>query len=278
MGLRVRCRLRHRSHQRLCAQALRRRDLQSLPGRGSRGAGRGHELQARLYDQDRPVVRRIRWRRRGGQTIAWAISGRDVCRNNPDPDCLAARAVGPLPPGEYVFALRQSAADQLGAEDQAQRRRRLLEASCGTRSASPRSKSPAMLARRNIAIHVRLKGEMSEACIGLEPKGWALCRGADQGRARERAQRLHRRATSASRRRAAAGRGLGLLADELVQVGPSEHRIAPAMRREVRRLFWPSCRTSLRALAAPSSHSDLRFRKASIRSSASFPASVSRLN
>ena len=31
----------------------------------------------------------------------------------------------------------------------------------------------AMLARGNIAIHVRLKGEMSEACIGLEPKGWA---------------------------------------------------------------------------------------------------------
>ena len=31
----------------------------------------------------------------------------------------------------------------------------------------------AILARRNIAIHVRLKGEMSEACIGLEPNGWA---------------------------------------------------------------------------------------------------------
>ena len=31
----------------------------------------------------------------------------------------------------------------------------------------------AILARGNIAIHMRLKGEMSEACIGLEPKGWA---------------------------------------------------------------------------------------------------------
>jgi hypothetical protein len=39
-----------------------------------------------------------------GKTIAWAISGREACRNNPDPDCLAARAIGPLPPGEYVFA------------------------------------------------------------------------------------------------------------------------------------------------------------------------------
>ena len=39
-----------------------------------------------------------------GKTIAWAISGREACRNNPDPDCLAARAVGPLPPGEYSFA------------------------------------------------------------------------------------------------------------------------------------------------------------------------------
>src|SRR5262249_5111314 len=31
----------------------------------------------------------------------------------------------------------------------------------------------AMLARGNIAIHVRLKGEMSEACLGLGPNGWA---------------------------------------------------------------------------------------------------------
>jgi hypothetical protein len=31
----------------------------------------------------------------------------------------------------------------------------------------------AMRARGNIAIHVRLKGEMSEACLALEPKGWA---------------------------------------------------------------------------------------------------------
>ena len=29
-----------------------------------------------------------------------------------------------------------------------------------------------ILARGNIAIHVRLKGEMSEACLGLEPNGW----------------------------------------------------------------------------------------------------------
>ena len=39
-----------------------------------------------------------------GRTVAWAISGREACRNNPDPDCLAARAIGPLPPGEYTFA------------------------------------------------------------------------------------------------------------------------------------------------------------------------------
>ena len=35
------------------------------------------------------------------------------------------------------------------------------------------AQTAAILARGNIAIHVRLKGEMSEACIGLEPKGWA---------------------------------------------------------------------------------------------------------
>ena len=31
----------------------------------------------------------------------------------------------------------------------------------------------AIMARGNIAIHVRLKGEMSEACLGLGPNGWA---------------------------------------------------------------------------------------------------------
>ena len=34
------------------------------------------------------------------------------------------------------------------------------------------AQSAAMLARGNIAIHVRLKGEMSEACLGLGPDGW----------------------------------------------------------------------------------------------------------
>jgi len=35
------------------------------------------------------------------------------------------------------------------------------------------AQTAAMLARGNIAIHVRLKGEMSEACLALEPNGWA---------------------------------------------------------------------------------------------------------
>src|SRR5215510_3176277 len=35
------------------------------------------------------------------------------------------------------------------------------------------AQTAAILARGNIAIHVRLKGEMSEACLGLEPNGWA---------------------------------------------------------------------------------------------------------
>ncbi len=34
------------------------------------------------------------------------------------------------------------------------------------------AQTKAILARSNIAVHVRLKGEMSEACLGLEPKGW----------------------------------------------------------------------------------------------------------
>ena len=35
------------------------------------------------------------------------------------------------------------------------------------------AQTTAILARGNIAIHVRLKGEMSEACLGLGPNGWA---------------------------------------------------------------------------------------------------------
>lgn len=111
--------------------------------------------------------------RSNGQTIAWAISGREMCRNNPDPDCLATRAVGPLPPGEYAF----------GSNDPSKRvtwgpktkrnvvgiyLRKLWDKDRFT----PRQ-TAAILARGNIAIHERLKGEMSEACLGLEPKGWA---------------------------------------------------------------------------------------------------------
>ena len=35
------------------------------------------------------------------------------------------------------------------------------------------AQTAAILTRGNIAIHVRLKGEMSEACLGLGPNGWA---------------------------------------------------------------------------------------------------------
>jgi hypothetical protein len=108
-----------------------------------------------------------------GRTIAWAISGREMCRNNPDPDCLATRAVGPLPPGEYSF----------GTDNAAQRvtwgptiKRNVvgiyLKKLWDRDKFSPRQ-TAAILARGNIAIHERLKGEMSEACLGLEAKGWA---------------------------------------------------------------------------------------------------------
>jgi hypothetical protein len=107
-----------------------------------------------------------------GRTIAWAISGKDVCRNNPDPDCLAARGVGSLPPGKYSFA--------------ADKKRRINWGPITKRNVSAiylrklwnkdrftAAQTAAIRKRGNIAIHVRLKGEMSEACIGLEPKGWA---------------------------------------------------------------------------------------------------------
>ncbi|MDX2203646.1 MAG: DUF2778 domain-containing protein [Hyphomicrobiaceae bacterium] len=107
-----------------------------------------------------------------GRTIAWAISGRDVCRNNPDPDCLAARAVGPLPPGEYNFSSHAGSRVSWGP-----RTRRLVAGIYLTKLYNRDKYTPAqtaaILARGNIAIHVRLKGEMSEACLGLGERGWA---------------------------------------------------------------------------------------------------------
>ena len=107
-----------------------------------------------------------------GRTIAWAISGREACRNNPDPDCLATRAIGPLPPGEYAFASDKGRRVSWGP-----RTRRMVAGIHMTKLWNTDRFSPAqvaaMRARGNIAIHVRLKGEMSEACLALEPKGWA---------------------------------------------------------------------------------------------------------
>lgn len=107
-----------------------------------------------------------------GQTITWGLSGRDVCRNNPDPDCFAARAVGPLPPGEYAFAGDKSQRVSWGPKTQRSVAGIYLKKLWNKERFNPQQTAN-ILARGNIAIHVRLKGEMSEACIGLEPKGWA---------------------------------------------------------------------------------------------------------
>lgn len=106
-----------------------------------------------------------------GQTIAWGLSGRDVCRNNPDPDCFAARAIGPLPPGEYAFADKQHRVNW-GPRTKRHVAAVYLKKLWNKERFSPQH-TAAIMKRGNIAIHVRLKGEMSEACIGLEPKGWA---------------------------------------------------------------------------------------------------------
>lgn len=105
-----------------------------------------------------------------GQTIAWGLSGRDICRNNPDPDCFAARAIGPLPPGRYAFAAhphRVSWGPKTKRHVAAVYLKELWN-----RERFSDAQLAAIRKRGNIAIHVRLKGEMSEACIGLEPKGW----------------------------------------------------------------------------------------------------------
>lgn len=107
-----------------------------------------------------------------GRTIAWGLSGRDVCRNNPDPDCFAARAIGPLPPGEYVFSKSPKHRVTWGPKTKRHVAAVYLRTLWNKDRFSAEQKA-AILKRGNIAIHVRLKGEMSEACIGLEPKGWA---------------------------------------------------------------------------------------------------------
>jgi hypothetical protein len=107
-----------------------------------------------------------------GQTIAWAISGRDACRNNPDPDCFAARALGPLPPGEYAFASGKDQRVSWGPKTKRHVAGVFLTKLWNKERFSPQQIA-AIKARGNIAIHVRLKGEMSEACIALEPKGWS---------------------------------------------------------------------------------------------------------
>jgi len=107
-----------------------------------------------------------------GRTIAWALSGRDVCRNNPDPECLAARAVGPLPPGEYTFASDKAHRVSWGPKTKRNVAGIWLRKLWNQDRYTAQQKK-AILARGNIAIHMRLKGEMSEACIGMEPKGWA---------------------------------------------------------------------------------------------------------
>jgi hypothetical protein len=108
-----------------------------------------------------------------GTTIAWGLSGRDICRNNPDPDCFAAKAIGPLPPGEYTF----SSAEPAKRVSWGPRTKRHVVAvylkSLWNKDRFSAQHRAAIAKRGNIAIHVRLKGEMSEACIGLEPKGWA---------------------------------------------------------------------------------------------------------
>jgi hypothetical protein len=118
-----------------------------------------------------------------GKTIAWAISGREACRNNPDPDCLATRAIGPLPPGNYAFA-----SDKTNRVSWGPKSKRMVAGiylkKLWNRDRFTAAQSAAMLARGNIAIHVRLKGEMSEACLGLEPNAWTyVSRLIEEGRA-----------------------------------------------------------------------------------------------
>jgi hypothetical protein len=107
-----------------------------------------------------------------GKTISWGISGRDICRNNPDPDCIATKAVGPLPPGQYAFAPELDKRINWGPNAKRNVAGVWLS-KLWNKERFTSAQIAGIRSRGNIAIHVRLKGEMSEACIGMEPKGWA---------------------------------------------------------------------------------------------------------
>ena len=84
-----------------------------------------------------------------------AISGREACRNNPDPDCLAAHAVGPLPPGPYSFA-----SDKERRVSWEPKTNRIVAGIYLTKLWNREKFTPAqaaaILARDNIAIHFRI--------------------------------------------------------------------------------------------------------------------------
>lgn len=107
-----------------------------------------------------------------GRTIAWAISGREICRNNPDPDCLGAKGIGSLPPGRYAFNSDPDKRINFGPRTKRYVAGIYLK-ELWNRERFTAAQTKKILKRGNIAIHARYKGEMSEACIGLEPKGWA---------------------------------------------------------------------------------------------------------
>ena len=89
---------------------------------------------------------------------------------------MATRAVGPLPPGEYSFAADKAQRVTWGPKTKRHVAAVYLAKPWHLERFSPKH-TAAILARGNIAIHLRLKGEMSEACIGLEPKAWAYVAG-----------------------------------------------------------------------------------------------------
>ena len=150
------------------------------------------KLPPRLHDKNRaaflslPTIRKSVARRSPGRSPAETSAG-----TIPILIALLQEPLGPLPPGEYSFAADKERRVSWGPRTKRNVAGIYLQKLWNKDRFSPQQ-TAAILARGNIAIHVRLKGEMSEACIGLEPKGLGLCRFVDQGSARHRPQRLYR--------------------------------------------------------------------------------------
>ncbi len=152
-----------------------------------------------------------------GKTIAWAISGREACRNNPDPECLAARAVGPLPPGQYSFASGKESRVSWGPKT-----KRMVAGIYLTKLWNREKFTPATNrgdpGARQYCRSRAIERRNVRGLPGLGAKRLGVCFLTHQRRTRDRRERLYRRALPTACRNASARQGFVFFSVLAVQV------------------------------------------------------------